>query len=105
HRGGSLHELLEADPEAVPLPPPAPDEIIARVEAVSICSSDIKVVRMGADHPLLARGATGGDTVLGHEMSLRVEEVGSEQTGRFRPGQRLALQPAMRIDGKRRIIG
>lgn len=105
HRGGSLHELLEADPEAVPLCPAAPDEVIARVEAVSICSSDVKVVRMGADHPLVARAAGGGDTVLGHEMSLRVEDVGSAQAGRFRPGQRLALQPAMRIDGKRRIIG
>jgi threonine dehydrogenase-like Zn-dependent dehydrogenase len=104
HRGGSLHELLEADPESVPLAPPAPDEVIARVEAVSICSSDIKVVRMGADHPLLPK-AGGGDTVLGHEMSLRVEDVGSAQAGRFRPGQRLALQPAMRVDGKRRIIG
>ena len=105
HRGGSLHELLEADPEAVPLAPPAPDEVIARVEAVSICSSDIKVVRMGADHPLLAGAAGGGDTVLGHEMSLRVEDVGSAQAGRFHRGQRLALQPAMRVGGKRRIIG
>lgn len=105
HRGGSLHELLEADPEAAPLAPPGPDEVIARVEAVSICSSDIKVVRMGADHPLLAGAAGGGDTVLGHEMSLRVEEVGSGQAGRFRRGQRLALQPAMRVGGKRRIIG
>lgn len=105
HRGGSLHDLLETDPEAVPLAPPAPDEVIARVEAVSICSSDIKVVRMGADHPLLAGAAGGGDTVLGHEMSLRVEDVGSAQAGRFHRGQRLALQPAMRVDGKRRIIG
>ena len=105
HRGGSLDELLDADPEVVPLAPPAEDEVIARVEAVSICSSDIKVVRMGADHPLLAQAASGGDTVLGHELSLRVQEVGSRQRHRFHVGQRLALQPAMRIDGKRRIIG
>lgn len=105
HRGGSLDELLEAQPEAVPLAPPAADEVIARVEAVSICSSDIKVVRMGADHPLVAKAAGGGDTVLGHEMSLRVEEVGSAQRDRFEVGQRLGLQPAMRVDGKRRIIG
>jgi threonine dehydrogenase-like Zn-dependent dehydrogenase len=105
HRGDPLHDLLDADPEAVPLPAPSADEVIARVEAVSICSSDIKVVRMGMDHPLLAKAEGGGDTVLGHEMSLRVQEIGSAQAGRFRPGQRLALQPAMRIDGKRRIIG
>lgn len=105
HRGGSLDELLEAEPEAVPLMAPARDEVIACVEAVSICSSDIKVVRMGTDHPLVANAAGGEDTVLGHEMSLRVGFVGEAQADRFQPGQRLALQPAMRIDGKRQIIG
>jgi L-sorbose 1-phosphate reductase len=105
HRGGPLHELLDGTPEAVALAPPAPDEVVARVEAVSICSSDIKVVRMGTDHPLLAKAEGGSDTVLGHEMSLRVEYVGASQASRFSPGQRLALQPAMRINGKRRIIG
>lgn len=105
HRGGSLDELLKAAPQAAPLAAPAADEVIARVEAVSICSSDIKVVRMGADHPLVANAASGEDTVLGHELSLRVQYVGSGQTARFQPGQRLALQPAMRVDGKRQIIG
>ena len=105
HRGGSLDELLKAEPEAVPLVAPAPDEVIARVEAVSICSSDIKVVRMGADHPLLANASNGEDTVLGHELCLRVEYVGSAQSDRFHIGQRLALQPAMRIEGKRQIVG
>lgn len=106
HRGSSLDDLLDSDPEAVALAPPAESEVIARVEAVSICSSDIKVVRMGADHPLLARTAGGdGDTVLGHEMCLRVQEVGEGQRDRFHVGQRLAVQPAMRIAGRRRIIG
>ncbi len=105
HRGDTLSALLGAEPEAAPLPPPAPDEVIARVEAVSICSSDIKAVRMGPDHPLLAAAGDGSDTVLGHEVSLRVEEVGSGQRDRFTAGQRLGLQPAMRIDGKRKTIG
>jgi threonine dehydrogenase-like Zn-dependent dehydrogenase len=105
HRGGSLDELLDTGVEAVPLAPPAADEVIARVEAVSICSSDIKFVRMGADHPLIAKVSGGGGTVLGHEMSLRVAAVGSAQRERFKVGQRLGLQPAMRVNGQRRIIG
>lgn len=105
HRGGSLDELVDTGVEAVPLAPPAADEVIARVEAVSICSSDIKFVSMGADHPLLAKASGGGDTVLGHEMSLRVAAVGSAQRERFKVGQRLGLQPAMRVNGQRRIIG
>jgi D-arabinose 1-dehydrogenase-like Zn-dependent alcohol dehydrogenase len=105
HRGDSLEALLRSRPERVLAAPPGPDEVLARVEAVSICSSDIKVVRMGADHPLLTRSGALRETVLGHEVCLRVVAVGERQQGRFAPGQRLGLQPAMRIDGQRRTIG
>jgi threonine dehydrogenase-like Zn-dependent dehydrogenase len=105
HRGEPLDVLLRSFPETLPLSPPAPGEVIARVEAVSICSSDIKVVRLGLEHPLLAHSQNSGYTVLGHEVSLRVEQVGALQRDRFHPGQRLGLQPAMRIDGKRKTIG
>lgn len=104
YRGEPLEALLGSRPESIALPSPAPDEVIARVEAVSICSSDIKAVRMGMEHPLLA-SHDRDDTVLGHEVSLRVEQVGEAQRGRFHPGQRLGLQPAMRVNGKRRTIG
>lgn len=108
HRGGPLEDLLRAAPEAAPIGEPGPDGLIARVEAVSICSSDLKVLRMGADHPLLAEApaASGSDgMVLGHEVCLRVVAVGARQAARFRPGQRLGLQPAMRVNGRRRTIG
>ncbi|WP_112310724.1 alcohol dehydrogenase catalytic domain-containing protein [Pseudogemmobacter bohemicus] len=105
HRGGTLEDLLRASPEAAALTPPAADELIARVEAVSICSSDIKIVRMGASHPLIAGAAGAVDTVLGHEVSLRVTAVGQGLETRFHPGQRLSLQPAMVVNGKRSIIG
>jgi len=103
HRGGSFDELLKARPEEAPLHPAAPDEVIARVEAASICSSDIKMVRMGANHPLFAK--SGSDMILGHEVSLRVHDVGSRQAHRFHKGQRIGLQPRMQVEGKRQIIG
>lgn len=105
HRGASFDDFLKAAPETVPLAPPAADEVIARVEAVSICSSDIKIVRMGADHPLFAAAAGAADTVLGHEVCLRIHAVGTDQRDRFRIGQRLGLQPAMVVNGARSIIG
>ncbi|NDW07391.1 alcohol dehydrogenase catalytic domain-containing protein [Jiella pacifica] len=105
HRGGSFEALMTAEPEDAPMAGPRPDEVIARVEAVSICSSDIKVVRMGPNHPLFSGTTEAVDTILGHEVCLRVHAVGANQTERFRPGQRLGLQPAIRMAGKRRIIG
>lgn len=105
HRGEALADLLRARPERVALDPPGPDEVLALVEAVSICSSDLKVLRMGADHPLLAASGALRETVLGHEVCLRVAAVGERQRHRFAPGQRLGLQPAMRVGGQRRTIG
>jgi len=105
HRGGSFEALMTAEPEDALMAGPRPDEVIARVEAVSICSSDIKIVRMGPNHPLFSNAQEAVDTVLGHEVCLRVHSVGECQAGRFRPGQRLGLQPAIRMAGNRRIIG
>ncbi|MFB2553406.1 alcohol dehydrogenase catalytic domain-containing protein [Ciceribacter sp. sgz301302] len=105
HRGGTFEAMMTAEPETLAVSEPGDEEVIARVEAVSICSSDIKIMRMGPEHPLFA-GAKGAiDTVLGHEACLRVVTVGAAQAGRFHPGQRLGLQPAMVIDGARSIIG
>jgi D-arabinose 1-dehydrogenase-like Zn-dependent alcohol dehydrogenase len=89
-----------------PCMPPGPDEVIARIDAVCICSSDIKVIRMGAAHPLfLDRDLKAAPAVLGHEMALTVCAVGANWQDRYRPGDRLGLQPAIMVDGRRHTIG
>ncbi len=86
--------------------PAGPDEIIARIDAVCICSSDIKIIRMGKAHPLFAeRDLADSPAVLGHEMALTVSDVGANWRGRFKPGDRLGLQPAIMVDGRRRTVG
>ncbi len=89
-----------------PCTPPGPDEVIARIDAVCICSSDVKVIRMGAAHPLfLERDLKAAPAVLGHEMALTVCAVGANWQDRYRPGDRLGLQPAIMVDGRRHTIG
>lgn len=89
-----------------PCMPPGPDEVIARIDAVCICSSDVKVIRMGAAHPLfLDRDLKAAPAVLGHEMALTVCAVGANWQERYRPGDRLGLQPAIMVDGRRHTIG
>lgn len=84
-------------------------ELIARVEAATICSSDIKVIRLGEQHPLFAGGSRNAnpDRVLGHELCLRVVEVGAGLEEQFHAGQRLGLQPTIRdgADGASRTVG
>lgn len=103
--GSSLGELEKCRPREVAVPQPGPDEVVAKVEAVSICSSDVKIVQLGADHPLFSQRDTLSDAILGHEVCLRVHAVGKNHDDTFTRGQRLGLQPAMRVDGTRRIFG
>ena len=56
---------------------PGKDEILARVDAVALCASDIKMIRMGNDYPLFKNRDFHKDpAILGHELSLTIEEVG-----------------------------
>jgi threonine dehydrogenase-like Zn-dependent dehydrogenase len=105
--GGDVRDIgMEGRFVEEPWAPPGPDEVIARVDAVCICSSDIKVIRMGAAHPLFAdRDLAVAPAVLGHEMSLTVCEVGENWRGRYHSGDRLGLQPAIMVNGRRHTIG
>ena len=105
--GGTARDIgVGGKPVAVPLLPAATDEIVARVDAVCICSSDVKIIRMGAEHPLLReRQASQAAMVLGHEVALTVTDVGEAWRGTYVPGQRLGLQPAIVRDGRRTTIG
>ncbi|MFN3690986.1 MAG: alcohol dehydrogenase, partial [Fimbriimonadales bacterium] len=54
---GAGFENLGRDgkPERLPTPRPAPNEILVRIDAVGICFSDLKILRLGAAHPKIAR--------------------------------------------------
>ena len=88
------------------IPRAGPDDVIARVDTVCICSSDVKIIRMGADHPLFnGRDLAVSPVVLGHELSVTVTDVGANWARRYRRGQRLGVQPAIFRDGERLTVG
>ncbi|HKJ95370.1 MAG TPA: alcohol dehydrogenase catalytic domain-containing protein [Gammaproteobacteria bacterium] len=105
----SLYWALERDVESLEnttlgietVTPPGPYQLVVAVEAATICSSDIKVIKLGDQHPLFSGGAASDDfkLVLGHELCLRVVGVGAGLETRFRVGQRLGLQPTIRGHG------
>ena len=96
----------EGRPELVPVPPPGPDQLLIRVDAVGLCFSDIKLIRLGGDHPkLYGRDLEHDPTRLGHEASVTVMAVGDRLAGRFRPGQRLAIQPDIYVGGRSAAYG
>ena len=73
-------------PERVAVEPPAPDQLLIRIDAVGLCFSDVKLLRLGGDHPkLYGRDLATEPTRLGHETSVTIVAVGAELTDRFRP--------------------
>ena len=91
---------VDGKPEVMPLPEPGPDQLLLRTDAIGICFSDVKVVKLGPDHPrLTGRDMKTKPVVLGHEAHVTVVKVGSQLTERFQPGQRFIVQADLFVNG------
>jgi threonine dehydrogenase-like Zn-dependent dehydrogenase len=93
-------------PEEVPVGRPGPDQLLVRVDAVGLCFSDVKLIRQGGEHPkLYGRDLAKEPTRLGHEAAVTVVAVGKQLTPRYRPGERLAIQPDIYVRGRSTAYG
>src|SRR4051812_41546978 len=64
-----------------PVPAPRQGEVLVRVTACSICSSDV--------HTFTGRRSVTTPVVLGHEIVGRVEEIGPAVSAYVGPGDRV----------------
>ncbi|MGD9369582.1 MAG: zinc-binding dehydrogenase [Desulfobacteraceae bacterium] len=93
-------------PETLSVPEPDENQMLVRIDSVALCFSDVKVINMGGRHPkLYNRDLASEPTRLGHETSLTVVKVGRNLQDRYRPGQRLAVQPDIYQNGKSTAYG
>ncbi len=93
-------------PEEIEIPEPGSDQLLIRIDAVGLCFSDVKLIRLGGDHPKLYGRDLASDPIrLGHEASVTVVEVGEALRDRYRKGDRLAIQPDIYVDGRATAYG
>ncbi len=84
----------DGKPETFPIPEPGDDQILVRVDAVGMCFSDVKLIKLGNEHPkIFQRDLVKNPTRVGHEAAFTVIKVGKNRKDQFYPGQRLAVQP------------
>lgn len=105
---GAGFENLGRDgkPEALPVAAPGPDQLLVRVDCVSLCFSDLKVLTAGDQHPkLVGRDLTSNPTRLGHEASVTVIAAGAKLAERYKVGSRYAVQPDVYVKGKSTAYG
>ena len=81
-------------PEEFAVSEPDDDQMLVRVDSVGLCFSDVKLIKLGGSHPkLYNRDLSTNPTRLGHEAALTVVKIGKNLVGKYRAGQRLAIQP------------
>jgi len=105
--GAGLENMgRQGQAERAPVPEPGDDQLLVRIDTVSLCFSDIKIIQQGSGHPkLYGRDLSLEPTRLGHEVALTVVKPGRNLADRYYPGQRLAMQPDIFQQGKSTAYG
>jgi threonine dehydrogenase-like Zn-dependent dehydrogenase len=101
-KGTGLDNLgTKGRPDTVPFPPYTEDDLIARIDAVGLCFSDIKLISAGASHPRIeGRNLAKSPTVPGHEVAMTIVGVGDKWKGKFTLGSRFIIQADIYYKGK-----
>ncbi len=81
--------------EEFELPPLQHNEILARVICDSLCMSSYKAVKQGTEHKRIPRDIHINPTIIGHEFSGEILEVGSKWQDKFKTGMKFSIQPAL----------
>ena len=81
--------------EVFELPALKEDEILAKVVSDSICMSSYKAVHQGTAHKRVPNDVAEHPTIIGHEFSGEIVEVGAKWKDAFKRGDKFSIQPAM----------
>ena len=93
-------------PDELPFPSYSEDDLIARVDAVGICFSDVKLIKAGNEHPRIKdRNLKENPVTPGHEVSLTIVGVGENRKNSFKCGQRYIVQADVFYKGKSVAFG
>jgi L-sorbose 1-phosphate reductase len=101
-KGTGLDNLgTKGRPDTVPFPRYTEDDLIARIDAVGLCFSDIKLISAGSTHPRIeGRNLEKSPTVPGHEVAMTIVGVGDKWKGKFKLGSRYIIQADIYYKGK-----
>lgn len=94
-----LHGAGDLRLDEFELPEIKDDEILVEVISDSICMSTYKCAILGEKHKRVPDNIAEHPTIMGHEFSGNILEVGSVYSSQFKPGMKFTLQPALNYKG------
>ena len=90
-----LHGVNDLRLQEFELPEIRDDEILARVISDSICMSSHKLAMQGAKHKRIRHDLAKQQPIIGHEFCGTIEKAGAKWAGKFKAGDKFAIQPAL----------
>ena len=91
--------------ETFELPELSDDNILARIISDSVCMSTYKTVEQGAAHKRVPGNVAENPAIIGHELCGVILEVGKKWAGKYRKGDKFAVQPVVDSAGSYDTIG
>lgn len=80
------------------LPNISKDEVLIRVVTDTICNSTYKAVKQGSAHKRVPPDIAENPVIIGHEMCGEILAVGEALRDRWKNGDRIVIQPALKLE-------
>lgn len=94
-----LHGANDLRLDEFELPEIKNDEILVKVVSDSVCMSTYKCAILGTKHKRVHEDVAEHPAIMGHEMAGDIVKVGAKHQGKFKPGMKFTLQPALNYKG------
>ena len=92
-----LHGANDIRLETIELPEITEDEVLIRVVSDSVCASTYKAIRQGPKHKRVPENVAECPVIVGHELCGEILQVGANEAGNWKIGQKVVLQPALKL--------
>ena len=98
-RAVRLHGAKDLRLTEFELPEIKEDEMLVKVISDSICMSTYKCALLGEKHKRVHDDVADNPAIMGHEFAGVIEKVGKKYEGKYKPGMKFTLQPALNYKG------
>lgn len=93
-----LYGAMDVRLEEFELPPLGEKEVLIRVISDSLCTSTYKAIKQGAAHKRVPPDIAEKPIIIGHEMCGEIVEVGASVADKWKVGQKIVIQPALKLE-------
>lgn len=93
-----IHGEMDIRLEEFELPEIGADEALIKVVSDSVCLSTYKAIKQGASHKRVPPDIAEKPIIIGHEMCAEIVEVGESLKNEWAAGQKIVIQPALKLE-------